>query len=151
MTDINGKPELIFNRSGWTCAVCGEFVPGNVNNHVHDSAKIIAEFRFNNSVLSDALVLADRNFLQVNMQSNREKELRENAESQYGKVYAENDKLRALLAEKYEIYLLNCAEIDRLQKRVKDARNIIGQSLMFLKGWEVHKYATQWLLAKEEM
>jgi hypothetical protein len=45
MTDKNGKPELIFNRSGWTCAVCGEFVPGNLENHVHDSAKIIAELR----------------------------------------------------------------------------------------------------------
>lgn len=33
------------NRSGWTCVVCDEFVPGNVTNHEHDSAKIIAELR----------------------------------------------------------------------------------------------------------
>jgi hypothetical protein len=37
--------QLLFNRGGWTCAVCGEFVPGNDKKHIHDSAKIIAELK----------------------------------------------------------------------------------------------------------
>jgi hypothetical protein len=45
MTDTNGKPELIFSRGGWYCAVCGEFVPGNVANHVHNSVAEINELR----------------------------------------------------------------------------------------------------------
>jgi hypothetical protein len=69
--EAENEYQLLFNRGAWTCAVCGEFVPGNDKNHVHDSAKIIAELRFNNSVLSDALVLADRNFLQVSTELER--------------------------------------------------------------------------------
>ena len=40
MTDANGKPELIF-RSGYTCAICGQYVPTSVKNHIHYSPKVL--------------------------------------------------------------------------------------------------------------
>ena len=40
MTDANGKPELIF-RSGYTCAICGQYVPTSVENHIHYSPKVL--------------------------------------------------------------------------------------------------------------
>lgn len=42
---------------------------------------------------------------------------------------AENKKLCALLAEKYEIYLQNCAEIDRLSKERQEAREHLERLL----------------------
>ena len=43
--EVQVEEQLLFNRGGWACAVCGEFVPGNEKNHIHDSAKIIAELK----------------------------------------------------------------------------------------------------------
>lgn len=42
-------------------------------------------------------------------------------------IHAANTKLRALLTEKYEIYLQNCAEIDKLNTALNKARTVIEQ------------------------
>ena len=46
------------------------------------------------------------------------------ARDELAQLRTDNSKLCALLAEKYEIYLLNCAEIDKLQKAVEEAEKI---------------------------
>lgn len=71
---------------------------------------------------------------------------------------AENKQLCALLAEKYEIYLLNCAEIDKLRaeleaktKAVEEAREVFDDmentdgSLSLTK--RAHRLILEWLTA----
>jgi hypothetical protein len=45
--------------------------------------------------------------------------------AELAELKADNNKLSALLAEKYEIYLQNCAEIDKLNTELDEARRII--------------------------
>jgi len=53
--ESENERQLLFNRGGWTCAVCGEFVPGNADNHIHDSTKIVTELRADKKFLSEEL------------------------------------------------------------------------------------------------
>jgi hypothetical protein len=53
---------------------------------------------------------------------------------QYDALVIENTKLRGLLAEKHDIYLDNCAEIDRLNndiKQLKAMRAIVDSEKAF--------------------